>query len=100
MEATSMAMDQELRIATTSSDSIPAATKVSPRWGGEDGQDTAQYKEPVGGRWENRVSKPVRSFVEILLIASKQTGPRVNQADDTPQANAKSGREPSMVRDG
>jgi hypothetical protein len=29
-----MAMDQELRIATTSSDSIPAATKVSPRWGG------------------------------------------------------------------
>ena len=28
-----MAMDQELRIATTSSDSIPAATKVSPRWG-------------------------------------------------------------------
>ena len=33
MEATSMAMDQELRIATTSSDSIPAATKLSPRWG-------------------------------------------------------------------
>jgi hypothetical protein len=33
MEATSMAMDQELRIATASNDSIPAATKVSPRWG-------------------------------------------------------------------
>ena len=30
---TSMAMDQELRIATASNDSIPAATKVSPRWG-------------------------------------------------------------------
>ena len=33
MEATSMAMDQELRIATASNESIPAATKVSPRWG-------------------------------------------------------------------
>ena len=65
-----MAMDQELRIATTSSDSIPAATKVSPRWGGEDGQDTAQYKEPVCRKWKNRVSKPVMQFVETLLIAS------------------------------
>ena len=33
MEAASMAMDQELRIASASNDSIPAATKVSPRWG-------------------------------------------------------------------
>jgi hypothetical protein len=33
MEATSMAMAQELRIATASNNSIPAATKVSPRWG-------------------------------------------------------------------
>jgi len=64
--------------------------------GGKEAQDTAQYKEPM----ENRVSKPVRSFDEILLIASKQTGPRVNQANDTPWANAKSGREPSMARDG
>jgi hypothetical protein len=28
-----MAMAHELRMATASNDSIPAATKVSPRWG-------------------------------------------------------------------
>jgi hypothetical protein len=32
VETTSMAMAHELRIATASKDSIPAATKVSPRW--------------------------------------------------------------------
>jgi len=32
-ETTSTAMAHELRMASASNDSIPAATKVSPRWG-------------------------------------------------------------------
>ena len=41
-----MAMDQELRIATTSNDSIPPATKVSPRRGAKRDRTPPSTRSP------------------------------------------------------
>ena len=64
-------------------------------------QHSAEYMEPVCRKWKHCVNEAVLQFVVIPLTAPpNKKGPRVNQAGDTHEANAKRGREPSVVREG
>jgi hypothetical protein len=68
---------------------------------GSEEQHSAEDMEPECSKRKRCVNDAVLEFVVILLIAARnKKGPRVTLAGDTHQTNAKSDREPSVVREG